>query len=131
MNDIPYAKALIVGSGQGISASVARALAGAGVKVALAARNVAKLDALAAEIDGRAFAVDAASPESVARLFADVDTSLGPPDVVLYNAGARLRGVHGGGDRPAARPAPAGGGRGDDSIAQLLWLVSRRVAWRL
>ncbi|WP_294534786.1 SDR family NAD(P)-dependent oxidoreductase [uncultured Rhodoblastus sp.] len=93
MSGLPYATALIVGAGQGVSASVARALAGGGVKVALAARNVAKLNALVAEIEGRAFEVDAASPESVARLFGDVDASLGAPDVVLYNAGSRLRGA--------------------------------------
>ncbi|MDQ0475293.1 SDR family NAD(P)-dependent oxidoreductase [Labrys wisconsinensis] len=93
MSGIPYTTALIVGAGPGISAAVARALAGAGVKVALAARNVAKLDALAAEIGGKTFAADAAAPDSVARLFADVDASLGPPDLVLYNASARVRGA--------------------------------------
>ncbi|MGO9392787.1 SDR family NAD(P)-dependent oxidoreductase [Rhodoblastus sp.] len=93
MSEFPYATALIVGAGRGISASVARALAGVGVKVALAARNVAKLDALVSELGGRAFAVDAASPESVAQLFANVDASLGAPDLVLYNAGARVRGA--------------------------------------
>lgn len=93
MSDIPYATALIVGAGPGISTAVARALAGVGVKVALAARNVAKLDALAAEIGANTFTADAANPDSVARLFADVDAALGPPDLVLYNASARLRGA--------------------------------------
>jgi NAD(P)-dependent dehydrogenase (short-subunit alcohol dehydrogenase family) len=93
MSEFPYATALIVGAGGGISASVARALSAAGVKVALAARRVDKLDALVTEIGGRAFAADAASPESVAQLFADVDASLGAPDLVLYNAGARVRGA--------------------------------------
>jgi NAD(P)-dependent dehydrogenase (short-subunit alcohol dehydrogenase family) len=88
----PYATALIVGAGSGISAAVARAMAGEGVKVALAARNAGKLDALADEIGARVFAADASDPESVARLFADVDASLGPPEIVVYNAGARLRG---------------------------------------
>jgi NAD(P)-dependent dehydrogenase (short-subunit alcohol dehydrogenase family) len=94
----PYKRALVVGAGSGISASVARALAAEGVHVALAARNAARLETLAAEIGGKseigvkAFAADAASPESVARLFADVDASLGPPDLVVYNASGRLRG---------------------------------------
>jgi NADP-dependent 3-hydroxy acid dehydrogenase YdfG len=43
MTDIPYRTALIVGAGPGISASVARALASAGLKVGLAARTVEKL----------------------------------------------------------------------------------------
>ncbi|OCC05331.1 oxidoreductase [Labrys sp. WJW] len=92
MNTIPYSTALIVGAGSGISASVARALAEAGLKVGLAARNVAKLHGLAAEISAQTFPVDAAEPDSVATLFADVDANLGPPDVVLYNTGARVRG---------------------------------------
>jgi hypothetical protein len=62
MSDIPYTTALIVGAGPGISGSVARALAGAGVKVALAARNVAKFDALAADTGAGVFTVDAAAP---------------------------------------------------------------------
>lgn len=92
VSDIPYTTALIVGAGPGISAAVARALARAGLKVALAARGAAKLDPLAAEIGGAAFTADAAAPDSVAKLFADVDASLGPPDLVLYNASARVRG---------------------------------------
>jgi NAD(P)-dependent dehydrogenase (short-subunit alcohol dehydrogenase family) len=93
VSNLPYSTALIVGAGLGISAAVARALAGEGVKVALAARNVEKLEALAGEISGRTFAADAANIDSVARLFADVDASIGPPDLVLYNASARVRGA--------------------------------------
>lgn len=92
MTSIPYTTALIVGAGSGISAAVARALVEANVKVALAARNTAKLDALAAETGATTFTADAADPDSVARLFADVDAALGPPDLVLYNASARVRG---------------------------------------
>jgi NAD(P)-dependent dehydrogenase (short-subunit alcohol dehydrogenase family) len=40
MTEIPYRTALIVGAGSGISASVARGLATAGLKVELAARNL-------------------------------------------------------------------------------------------
>jgi short-subunit dehydrogenase len=40
---------LIVGAGTGISASLARRLAALDVKIGLAARNVGKLDVLAAE----------------------------------------------------------------------------------
>jgi NADP-dependent 3-hydroxy acid dehydrogenase YdfG len=58
MTDIPYRTALIVGAGPGISASVARALASAGLKVGLAARTVEKLVPLATEIRAQTFAVD-------------------------------------------------------------------------
>ncbi|HEX4182866.1 MAG TPA: SDR family NAD(P)-dependent oxidoreductase [Caulobacteraceae bacterium] len=92
MTDIPYRRALIVGAGPGISASVGRALAGAGLEVGLAARNAEKLAPLAAEIGAKTFAVDAADPEAVARLFEHFDAEVGPPDVVVYNASGRVRG---------------------------------------
>src|SRR5258707_7796395 len=86
MTDIPYRTALIVGAGPGISASVARGLASAGLKVGLAARTVEKLVPLATEIRAQTFAVDASDPAAVARLFDDADTRVGEPDVVVYNA---------------------------------------------
>ena len=90
--DFPYRTALIVGTGPGISASVARILAGFGVKIALAARNVQKLDALVQDTGAQAFAADASNPESVARLFDQVSERVGEPEVVVYNAGARAHG---------------------------------------
>jgi NAD(P)-dependent dehydrogenase (short-subunit alcohol dehydrogenase family) len=92
MTDIPYRTALIVGAGPGISASVARGLAAAGLRVGLAARNVEKLAPLAAEIRAQTFAVDATDPAGVARLFDAAGSQLGEPDVVLYNASARAHG---------------------------------------
>jgi NAD(P)-dependent dehydrogenase (short-subunit alcohol dehydrogenase family) len=92
MTDIPYRTALIVGAGSGISASVARGLAAAGLGVGLAARNTEKLAALAAETRAQTFAVDATDPAAVARLFGEADTRLGEPDIVLYNASARAHG---------------------------------------
>src|SRR5215469_6190615 len=92
MTDIPYRTALIVGAGSGISASFARALAKAGLRVGVAARNRDKLAALAAETGAQTFVVDAAIPADVARLFAEADDRLGEPDVVLYNASARAPG---------------------------------------
>jgi NAD(P)-dependent dehydrogenase (short-subunit alcohol dehydrogenase family) len=92
MTDIPYRTALIVGAGPGISASVARGLAAAGLRVGLASRNVEKLAPLAAEIRAQTFTVDATDPAAVARLFHEADSRLGEPDVVLYNASARAHG---------------------------------------
>ena len=92
MTDIPYRTALIVGAGSGISASFARALAKAGLRVGVAARNRDKLAALAAETGAQTFVVDASVPADVARLFAEADERLGEPDVVLYNAAARAPG---------------------------------------
>jgi len=92
VTDIPYRIALIVGAGSGISASLARGLAAAGLRVGLAARNVEKLAALAADTNAETFAADASDPVAVARLFADADSRLGEPDVVVYNASARAHG---------------------------------------
>jgi len=92
MADIPYRTALIVGAGSGISASLARGLAAAGLKVGLAARNIEKLAPLAAAIGAERFGADASDPAAVAHLFEDAEARLGAPDVVLYNASARAHG---------------------------------------
>ena len=49
-----YETALIVGAGSGLSASLARLLAGEGLRVALAARNSEKLAPLCAETGAKA-----------------------------------------------------------------------------
>jgi NAD(P)-dependent dehydrogenase (short-subunit alcohol dehydrogenase family) len=92
MTTIPYRTALIVGAGPGISGSVARGLAAAGLKVGLAARNIDKLASLAGEIGAERFAVDASDPKAVAGLFEAADSRLGEPDVVMFNASARAPG---------------------------------------
>ena len=92
MADISYRTALIVGAGWGISASVARGLAAAGLKVGLAARNIEKLAPLAAAIGAERFSADASDPAAVSHLFEDAEARLGAPDVVLYNASARAHG---------------------------------------
>ncbi len=74
MKDIPYSTALIIGAGGGISASLARVLAGTGLKVGLAARNIAKMQVLADETNALTFQADAADSVSVSRLFDAVDT---------------------------------------------------------
>src|SRR5919109_5336132 len=92
MTNAKFNTALIVGAGSGLSASLARALAKDGVKVALAARTTGDLDGLVKEVGARAFACDAAERGEVEKLFADVDASLGAPDIVIYNASFRTRG---------------------------------------
>lgn len=84
--------ALIVGAGPGISAAFAEALVAEGYQVALASRNLAKLQPLAAQLRARAFAADASSAPSLTQLFNEVDRSLGEPEVVLFNPSARIRG---------------------------------------
>jgi NAD(P)-dependent dehydrogenase (short-subunit alcohol dehydrogenase family) len=89
---LEYKNALIVGAGSGLSASLARLFAKSGVKVAIAARRLDNLAALAQEIGGKAFTCDASEREQVTKLFSDVEAAQGSPDVVVYNASYRTRG---------------------------------------
>ncbi len=92
MTEASYKTALIVGVGSGLSASLARTFAGAGLKVALAARRAANLAPLAQQTGAKTYVCDATNRGDVAKLFADVETALGSPDVVVYNASYRTRG---------------------------------------
>ncbi len=86
--------ALIVGAGDGLSASLARVLSReGGYRIALAARNPGKLAPLAQALDAIALACDASDPIQVDALFAQLDQVFrAPPDVVIYNPSARVRG---------------------------------------
>jgi NAD(P)-dependent dehydrogenase (short-subunit alcohol dehydrogenase family) len=88
-----YKTALIVGAGSGLSASLARLLARQGIRVALAARHVERLGAICVETGARAFACNATDPDEVERLFGLVEREIGAPDIVVYNASARARGL--------------------------------------
>jgi NAD(P)-dependent dehydrogenase (short-subunit alcohol dehydrogenase family) len=87
-----FATALIVGAGAGLSASLARALAKEGIKVALAARSTSDLAPLERETGAQAHACDASKPAEVAKLFAQLDAHFGAPDIAIYNASYRTRG---------------------------------------
>ena len=88
-----YETALIVGAGEGLSASLARLFAREKIGVALAARRTEKLGALCRETGAYAYACDAASADDVERLFGMVEREVGVPDLVVYNASARARGA--------------------------------------
>jgi NAD(P)-dependent dehydrogenase (short-subunit alcohol dehydrogenase family) len=88
-----YKTALIVGAGEGLSASLARLFARQGIRLALAARKVEKLGALCSETGARAFACNATDPDDVERLFGLVDREIAAPDLVVYNASGRARGA--------------------------------------
>src|SRR5438046_652237 len=80
------ALALIVGAGSGLSASLARKCAAAGMRVALAARNTDKLkDFSGAQLHR----CDASEPAQVAKLFEALEET---PDLVVYNPSYRVRG---------------------------------------
>ena len=80
--------AVIVGVGDGLSASLARALA-PGYRLVLAARRVEKLADLRAETGAEAVGLDASDAKGMAKLFDGLDAA---PRVAIYNPSARLRG---------------------------------------
>jgi NAD(P)-dependent dehydrogenase (short-subunit alcohol dehydrogenase family) len=87
-----YRSALIVGTGPGLSASLARLFAREGLAVSVAARQTDKLAALAKETGASVHACNAADQKEVAGLFAELDATGRTPDVVVYNASNRARG---------------------------------------
>jgi len=84
--------ALIVGAGEGLSASLARLCASQGMDVALAARNPGKLDDLCKETGATAYECDVIDGPSVDALFDAVVAEKGVPNLVVYNPSARARG---------------------------------------
>lgn len=84
--------ALVTGASQGIGRACALALAKAGAKVGIAARNAEKLQAVAAEIaaaGGAAemFVLDVSSEESIKTVAKDALARLGTVHILVNNAG--------------------------------------------
>lgn len=75
--------ALVTGGGRGIGANIARELAAAGMEVSVTGRTAEQVEAVAAEIGGRALVGDVSRGEDVARWFAET----GPVDLLVNNAG--------------------------------------------
>ena len=84
--------AVIVGAGQGLSASLARQIAQRGGRVVLAASTTAKLADLGRETGARLVACDATQPAQVDALFKEVEGHFGVPDLVVFNMSYRVRG---------------------------------------
>jgi NAD(P)-dependent dehydrogenase (short-subunit alcohol dehydrogenase family) len=80
--------AIVTGASRGIGAAVARAFVDAGARVALAARSVDALEALASELGDRAIAVptDVTDADAVARLVDATVRAFGRLDVAVNNA---------------------------------------------
>lgn len=94
--DLTGRTALITGASSGLGARFAKVLAASGAAVALAARRVDRLTALADEITaagGRAAAVemDVTSEASVIAGYDAAEKALGPIDTVFANAGMNNR----------------------------------------
>jgi 3-oxoacyl-[acyl-carrier protein] reductase len=90
--------ALVTGASQGIGRSIALELAKSGAVVALAARNLEKLNAVQSEIlsaGGKAecFSLDIASPESITECAKAVIEKLGKVEILVNNAGITRDGL--------------------------------------
>jgi NAD(P)-dependent dehydrogenase (short-subunit alcohol dehydrogenase family) len=77
----------ISGGGRGIGANIARELARAGMRVAVGARSLDQVDAVAAETGGLALELDVTSRDSVEDAVARAESELGPIDLLVANAG--------------------------------------------
>jgi 3-oxoacyl-[acyl-carrier protein] reductase len=79
--------AFVTGGGRGIGANIARELAGAGARVAVGARTKDEVEAVASEIGGVAVVADVSKRADVERMVSEVESALGPIDLLVANAG--------------------------------------------
>lgn len=85
---------VITGASSGIGASLAREYDRRGARVALLARRVERIEALAHELrDARGIACDVCDDASVERAFDEVEDAFGRIDVVIANAGVGINGA--------------------------------------
>ena len=87
--DLSGKVALVTGGSKGIGLAIAQALAGAGAKVAVCARDGAKAQAVAQELPGgaRGYACDVGVAAQAEQAVAAVEQDLGQVDILVNNAG--------------------------------------------
>ncbi len=86
-DDLTGQVALVTGGGRGIGANIARELASAGARVAVAARTQSQVEDVARQIDGLALEVDITDRGAVSRMVAETERHLGPIQLLAANAG--------------------------------------------
>jgi NAD(P)-dependent dehydrogenase (short-subunit alcohol dehydrogenase family) len=81
--------ALVTGAARGLGQAYARGLAGRGFRVAVAdLADVSETVRLAGEEHCRGFRADVTDPEQIAALLREIESTLGPVDVLVNNVGA-------------------------------------------
>ena len=90
--DLAGSIAVITGASGGLGAHFARVLAGQGAAVALTARRVDRIEALANEINAQggracAMALDVADAHAIGPAFDRIEAEFGPIDILVNNAG--------------------------------------------
>ena len=88
--------ALVTGGAYGLGFAMARALAGAGARVAFNCRSQKNLDKALADyaacgVDARGYLCDVTDETQVARLVETIENDLGPIDILVNNAGVIRR----------------------------------------
>jgi len=79
---------VVTGVGPGTGAALVRRFAAEGYRVAMLARDAAKLEALAREVPGtQGYPTDVSDPAQVQETFARIRSDMGPVRVLLHNAG--------------------------------------------
>jgi 3-oxoacyl-[acyl-carrier protein] reductase len=87
------AVAIVTGAGQGIGEAIARRLAGLGAGVCVADLDAAAAERVAADVGGLAAAVDVARLESLQEAAQATAERLGPPTILVNNAGVTRQGM--------------------------------------
>ena len=82
--------AVVTGASAGIGAATARALAAAGYRVLLGARRADRIQELAQELRGDAFALDVTDEADIERFVKSVGDVAGRVDALINNAGLAL-----------------------------------------
>ena len=120
---------LVTGASSGLGRHFAHLLAGAGARVAVAARRADRLETLAAEITdagGQAFSValDVTDASSVRDCFDDIAARAGVPDVVVSNAGLTV-------SKPLLEQEESDWDQVIDTNLKGSWLVGTEAARRM
>lgn len=90
--EISGKRVLLTGASKGLGAALAVELARRGAEVALVARSVGAIEALANELGGRAYPADLCDPAQARDLLGRVESDWGPVHVLVNNAGVEHAG---------------------------------------